>query len=170
MIELLILNELSKKVLTMYGISREIHSAFSVLTMPSFGTIKPALRRLEKSGFIKSQKTISEGGRPSVYYSITSEGKSELLNLLLEALPENPVQFLTIARVRLACAHNLDIRKQVELIKLLKLKSESILADTKNLIDKSENEFYKKMVYDNMICEYKNFISLLEGLERASKN
>ena len=65
MIELLILFELSKKVLTMYGISREINSTFSVLTVPSFGTIKPALNRLEKSGFIKTQKAMSKGGRPS---------------------------------------------------------------------------------------------------------
>ena len=59
MIELLILNELTKKVLTMYGISKEIHTSFSVLTTPSFGTIKPALTRLQKSGFVKSQKTMS---------------------------------------------------------------------------------------------------------------
>ena len=50
MIELLILYELSKKVLTMYGVSKEIRREFSVLTTPSYGTIKPALNRLEKSG------------------------------------------------------------------------------------------------------------------------
>ena len=79
MIELLILYKLSKKVLTMYGISKDIHEYFSVLTTPSFGTIKPALTRLEKSEFIKSQKTLSAGGRPSVYYSITQKGLNETL-------------------------------------------------------------------------------------------
>ena len=59
----------------MYGISKGIRTEFSVLTSPSFGTIKPALMRLEKKGLIKSQKTLSEGGRPSVYYSITKEGE-----------------------------------------------------------------------------------------------
>lgn len=57
MIELLILFELSKKVLTMYGVSKEIRNTFSVLTTPSYGTIKPALTRLETSGFVKTQKT-----------------------------------------------------------------------------------------------------------------
>ena len=74
MIELLILFELSRKVLTMYGVSKEIRSKFSVLTTPSYGTIKPDLSRLLESGFIKSQKTMSSGGRPSIYYSITNDG------------------------------------------------------------------------------------------------
>ena len=71
MIELLIFFQLSRKVLTMYGISKEIRGEFSVLTTPSYGTIKPALNRLETSGFVKTQKSMSKGGRPSVYYSIT---------------------------------------------------------------------------------------------------
>ena len=70
MIELLILFELSKKVLTMYGVSKEIRNTFSVLTTPSYGTIKPALTRLETSGFVKTQKTMSKGGRQSVYFYI----------------------------------------------------------------------------------------------------
>lgn len=170
MIELLILNALTKKVLTMYGVSKEILNTFSVITTPSFGTIKPALTRLQKSGFIKSQKTMSTGGRPSVYYSITNEGKEEFVRLLLSPLQDNPVQILTVARVRLACSEILGAKEQVELIKLLKLKSESILIDTRNLVNHADNSFYIKMVYENLMCEYKNFISLLEGLERASKN
>ena len=53
MIELLILFVLNRKVLTMYGVSKEIKELFSVLTTPSYGTIKPALTRLEKGGFVK---------------------------------------------------------------------------------------------------------------------
>ena len=56
------------------------------------------------------------------------------------------------------------------MFKILKSKSESIMLDAKNLLSESENDFFPKMVYDNLICEYKNFISLLEGLERASNN
>lgn len=170
MIELLILFELSKKVLTMYGISREINSTFSVLTIPSFGTIKPALNRLEKSGFIKTQKAMSKGGRPSTYYSISNSGQEELIRLLLEQPVENPVQFLTNARIKLICSEILIKKDQVEMFKILKSKSESIMLDAKNLLSESENDFFPKMVYDNLICEYKNFISLLEGLERASNN
>lgn len=170
MIELLILHELTKKTLTMYGISKEIHKKFSVLTTPSYGTIKPALTRLTKSGFVKSQKTMSAGGRPSVYYSITNLGEEEFIALILSALQDNPIQFLTTARIRLSCAENLDSKYKLSLYKLLKNKCDSILIDTKALIDDESINFHQKLVLDNLLCEYKNFILLLEGFERACKN
>lgn len=170
MIELLILYEIHKKVLTMYGISKEINSEFSVLTTPSYGTIKPALNRLEKGGFVRTQKSMSSGGRPSTYYSITRDGEQELIRLLLSTPLDNPIQFLPAARVRLACAEVLTVAEQKDLFKLLKYKSESILMDIKNNLNTKDLEFYHKMVFDNLLCEYRNFISLLEGFERACKN
>lgn len=170
MIELLILYKLSKKVLTMYGISKDILNSFSVMTTPSFGTIKPALTRLEKAEFVKSQKTLSAGGRPSVYYSITQTGLKELNRLILAEVQDNPVQFLTTARIRLSCAEILNKEEQLILFKLLKLKSESIIIDIKNILHNENLDFYKKMVMDNLLCEYNNLNSLLEGFERACKN
>ena len=168
MIELLILYELTKKVLTMYGISKEIRTEFSVLTTPSYGTIKPALRRLEKANYVKTQKEMSSGGRPSTYYSITSDGKEGLKRMLVSQPQENPIQFLPNARVRLSCAEILDHSEKKELFSLLKLKAESIAVDITNLLTSNNLEFYHKMVFDNLVCEYKNFISLVEGFERVS--
>lgn len=170
MIEVLILHELNKKVLTMYGISKEIKLEFSVLTTPSYGTIKPALNRLEKAGFIKTQKTMSNGGRPSTYYSITTSGKEELKRLLLLPPLENPIQFMPSARIKLFCADILNNDEQKELFRILKLKAENVLIDTKNMLETHSSDFYPKMVFDNLICEYKNFISLLEGFSNACKN
>lgn len=170
MIELLILFELTKSVLTMYGISKEIKREFSVLTMPSYGTIKPALNRLEKLGAVKTQKTMSSGGRPSTYYSITKEGKEYLKKLLLSQPLENPIQFLPNARVRLSCANILDSSERLQLFKILKLKAENIMIDINNLLRTKDAEFYQTLVYDNLVCEYKNFSSLIEGFERAGKN
>ena len=170
MIDFLILYELNKSVLTMYGISREILSEFSVLTTPSYGTIKPALAKLERLGCVKSQKTMSLGGRPSTYYSITDKGKARLKELLLEQPQDNPIQFLPFARIRLACADLLTNSEQKKLFSILKLKSTTIFADIKRNLENEEIEFYPKMIFDNLSCEYKNFISLLEGFERASKN
>lgn len=167
MIELLILFELNKTVLTMYGVSKEIRGDFSVLTTPSYGTIKPALRRLEAGGFVKTQKNISSGGRPSVYYSITKEGIEELKRLITEPPLENPIQFLPMARVKLACADILDNENRIKMFNELKFKADSILTDTKNLIAFNDLPFYPKMVFDNLLCEYKNFVSLVEGLENA---
>jgi len=170
MIELLILFELSKKVLTMYGVSKEIRADFSVLTTPSYGTIKPALRRLEAGGFIKNQKSITSGGRPSNFYSITNDGIAELKRLIVEPPLENPIQFLPMARVKLVCAYILDKDNQLKMFDELKRKAESILIDTENLVKTKELNFYPKMVFDNLTCEYKNFISLLEGFEHAGRS
>jgi len=167
MIELLILFELRKQVLTMYGISREILGDFSVLTTPSYGTIKPALRRLEKNGFVKTQKTITDGGRPAMFYSITEDGINELKSLILAPPLVNPIQFLPMARIKLACADILEDIEQKKLFKDLKVKAESIIVDTNNLITFKDLSFYPKLVYDNLILEYKNFIMLIEGFEHA---
>ena len=170
MIELLILFELEKRTLTMYGISKEIRSSFSVMTTPSYGTIKPALTRLEAGGFVKSQKTMSSGGRPSSYYSITKEGLNELKRLIITPPLDNPVQFLTSARIKLACADVLNKEEQLELIENLSLKTESLLIDAQNIIKTKDLSFYPKMVFDNLICEYKNFINLLEGFKNACRH
>ena len=167
MIEVLILFELSRKVLTMYGVSKEIRADFSVLTTPSYGTIKPALRRLENGGFLKTQKTMSSGGRPSTYYSITKEGVNELKRLILEPSPENPIHFLAFARVKLACADILSEEERKQLFGELKMKAENVLIDTNNLVKNKDLSFYPKMVFDNLTCEYKSFISLIEGFEHA---
>ena len=170
MIELLILFELNKKILTMYGISKEIRNSFSVLTTPSYGTIKPALTRLERDGFIKSQKTMSSGGRPSVYYTITNQGKEELKRLISAPPLDNPVQFLSNARIKLACADLLTKEEQRFLLEQLKMKAESILIDTRNMLTEKELSYYPRMVFDNMVCEYRNFISLLEGFSHAGSD
>lgn len=162
--------ELNRHVLTMYGISKEIHATFSVLTTPSYGTIKPALTRLQNGGFIKSRKVMSEGGRPSCYYSITNEGIEELKRLIMAPPLENPIQFFTSARIKLACAECLETKEQVQMLRQLKLKAENILIDTQNIMKEKDFSFYPKMVFDNLTCEYKNFISLLEGFEHACAN
>ena len=84
MIELLILFVLTKRDFTMYAIHKAIQNDFAPYTSPSFGAIKPALRRLEANGSITSRKMMSEGGKLSVFYSITKDGRKALTELLLE--------------------------------------------------------------------------------------
>ena len=53
------------------------------------------------------------------------------------------------------------------MIRDLKTKAESIIIDAQNIMAFKDLSFYPKMVFDNLICEYKNFISLLEGFENV---
>ena len=167
MIELLILFFLNDNISTMYGLRKSIKNDFSVLLVPSIGTIKPALKRLELSGFITSQKFMSKGGRPSVYYSITDSGRIALKGRMMEPFTDNPVQFLTNARVRLYCADVLNTEDLFKLLVMLKEKTNSLLIDTAKYIKRDDTNFYHRLVYDNLNCEYKNFLQMLEGIERA---
>ena len=153
----------------MYGVYKQIKTEISAITSPSYGTIKPALKRLELSGFISTQRSMSKGGRPSTYYSITEAGRNALKNCILEELSDNPIQFLQNARVKLYCADVLDDNEMKKLLAMLKIKAEYYYNDTINLVKNNQENFYYKIVSDNINCEYKNFISLLEGIERACK-
>ena len=170
MIELLILFVLSSAPLTMYGVLKSILKNFSPYTKPSFGTIKPALLRLEKKGILITSKSISDGGKVSILYSLTTKGLDELKNKILSVDTENPVQFLTNARIQLACASFLDFSSQQILFEKLKKRAIIIRTDAENKIsdDSISPTYFHRLVLDNTICEYNNFINLIEGLEHAS--
>lgn len=170
MIEIMILYILLKHDLTMYAIHKRIQENFLAFTSPSFGAVKPALVRLEKQGCISSSKIMSDGGKLSVYYSITKEGVKELRTLLLKPLSQNPLQFLSDARIKLSCVSFLegsdahDVFVDIKSNALLhKLNAEKILSDEYTPIT-----FQQRIVLDNAVCEYKNFISLVEGLEKSN--
>lgn len=166
----MILYILLKHDLTMYAIHKRIQENFLAFTSPSFGAVKPALVRLEKQKFISSSKMMSDGGKLSVYYSITKEGVKELRNLLLKPLSQNPLQFLSDARIKLSCVSFLDgadahdVFVDIKSNALLhKNNAEYILSD-----EYTPLTFQQRVVLDNAVCEYKNFVSLVEGLEKSN--
>jgi DNA-binding PadR family transcriptional regulator len=125
---------------------------------------------MEKEGLIKSQKEISKGGRVSKYYSVTPLGVKTLEELIIETPSDNPVQFLANSRIKLICSNILNNEKKLMLFRALKSKAQGIMLDVNNLLKNENQDFYKRMVYDNLVCEYRNFIILLEGFESACKN
>jgi len=171
MLELLILYVLVRREFTMYGISKEIESKFAPYTSPSFGAIKPALRRLEANGFLTSRKMMSEGGKLSVYYCITKSGEKELKKLILEPLSDNPVQFITNAKLKLSCSSLLTKEELSELF--LSVKTQAI--GIKNKADKIltneyiETDFYQRILLDNTIVEFSNLINIIEGFEKDNE-
>ena len=168
MIELLILYILLKRDYTMYAIHKGIETEFAPFTAPSFGALKPALRRLEENGFLTSRKIMSDGGKLSVYYTITKDGKKELKRLLVEDLSNNPVQFLSNARIKLSCAEVLDVEEREEMFLNLKMLATKFKLVAENIIEDEYTKlsFYQKIVLDNTSCEYANLITIIEGFEK----
>lgn len=170
MLELMILYVLSKRELTMYSVQKYIDENFGAYSRPSFGAIKPALTRLEKNGSISSRKMMSDGGRLSVFYTITRNGMEELRKLILENLSENPLQFFSNARVKLSCASYLSKDECADLFFHIKSLAMQHKFNAENIINNDYNQlsFYQRIILDNTICEYSNFITILEGLEKEN--
>lgn len=168
MIELLILYVLLNRDLTMYAVQKRIDENFAPFTKPSFGALKPALRRLEEKECLTYRKMMSDGGKLSVYYQISKKGVSELKRLLLEGLSDNPLQFLSNARVKLCCADALNSEECKRLFFSVKSRAMMFKTASQNVLNDEYNHinFYQKVVIDNAMCEFSNLITLVEGLEK----
>lgn len=171
MIELLILYILTHREYTMYAISKEIKSLFGAYTNPSFGALNPALKKLEADGFIEARKTMSEGGKLSVFYSITKEGEKKLRVLIKEELTGNPVQFLSNAKIKLSMADLLSKEEKKELflhIKTLALTFKKYAEDILN-DEYTDKNFYQRILLDNSSVTYSNLITVIEGFEKDNE-
>lgn len=168
MIELLILYVILKRDYTMYAIQKRIEDNFAPYTKPSFGALKPALRRLEEKECLTSRKIMSDGGKLSVYYEITSKGLNELKRLILEDMSDNPLQFSSNSRIKLSCSDCLNAEERKRLYFTIKSRAMQFKCQAQNILNNEYNQinFYQKIILDNTICELSNYITIIEGLEK----
>ncbi len=168
MTEILILYVLLKRGLTMYAVQKHIEDIFAPYTKPSFGALNPALKRLVEKECLSARKMISDGGKLSVYYSITKQGKDELIRLILEDLSDNPLQFYSNARIKLACADILSIEEKKRLFFNIKSRAMQFKVQAQNILNDeyTHTNFYQKIILDNTVCDLSNFITIVEGLEK----
>ena len=62
-----------------YGIARRIEQVSGDLLELNQGTIYPALLKLEQLGWIRTKWSVSENNRRAKYYSLTPNGRKQLL-------------------------------------------------------------------------------------------
>ena len=166
MIELLVLHSIFNKTSTMYSIKKYIETTFSPFITPSFGAVQPALKRLEEKECIKSGKLMSDGGRLSIYYTITKKGKDELKRLILEDMSQNPSQFFLLSRLKLLMLNYLDCEERKRLFLIIKSLAFKFKNEALDLIKKEEGDFYYNIMLDNLACEYANLLTVVESLEK----
>jgi len=63
-----------------YGIARRIEQTSGNVLLVNYGTIYPALLKLEQEGYISSEWGISENNRRAKYYRLTRAGKKQIQN------------------------------------------------------------------------------------------
>ena len=61
-----------------YGVARRIEQTSGNRLCVNYGTIYPALLKLEQEGFITSQWGVSENNRRAKYYRLTRAGKKQV--------------------------------------------------------------------------------------------
>ena len=61
-----------------YGIARRIEQISGDLLSVNYGTLYPALLKLEQEGYIASEWGVSENNRRAKYYSLTRAGKKQV--------------------------------------------------------------------------------------------
>src|ERR1700730_5540666 len=61
-----------------YGIARRIEQTSGNLLLVNYGTLYPALLKLEQEGYIASEWGVSDNNRRAKYYRLTGAGKKQL--------------------------------------------------------------------------------------------
>jgi PadR family transcriptional regulator PadR len=61
-----------------YGVARRIEETSKHRLTLNYGTLYPALLKLEQEGFVKAEWRQSENNRRAKYYSLTAAGRKQL--------------------------------------------------------------------------------------------
>jgi transcriptional regulator len=61
-----------------YGIARRIEQTSGDLLSVNYGTLYPALLKLEQEGYIRSEWGVSDNGRKAKYYHLTRAGRGQV--------------------------------------------------------------------------------------------
>src|SRR5690242_21283311 len=61
-----------------YGIARRIEQTSGDLLSVNYGTLYPALLKLEQEGYISSEWGVSDNNRKAKYYKLTRAGRRQL--------------------------------------------------------------------------------------------
>lgn len=99
--ELLILVILLGGGHTIYKIRQKIKSGYTVFLGASFGAIHPALKKLEKNGFVATRRKFSAGGQKSCVYTITKAGRAYFQELMTADASECGIYSNIIASLKM---------------------------------------------------------------------
>ena len=80
LLDMLVLRTLVFGPLHGYGIQKAIHASSTEALEIEFGSLYPALKRLEMKGWIASKWEVSEFNKRAKYYRLTPAGRKRLRN------------------------------------------------------------------------------------------
>ncbi len=167
MIELLVLIVLFKESSTIYGVKRKIDKRFFLFFKLSFGSIHPALKRLEKDNYVELKNTLTIGGQKKSIYSITEAGKNRLFELMVSDLPENPALANQLIIVKLMFLHKLPDESRHIVINslsdyILSCKNKTEESIKHEEIESKEEEDFFKFYSNQILSPYAEYLEKLK--------
>ena len=157
MTELLILAILLNGEFTIYKIKQKIENNFSVFLSASFGSIHPAIKKLEKNGFISAKRKMSGGGQKSSLYSITTEGKEHFKNLMTSEIIESPACSNQLINIKMMLLDLLDENLRKIAVESVKKYYEIHLLNTEELLESFKDKD-KNLLLISYLKHYKDKI------------
>ena len=167
MIEILILYVIHKREKTIYSIRKDIIELFGTFTVPSIGTIYPALQRLLKVKAVALNERMTEGGRKSSYFSITNKGLDYFKELFFDSASTNPSLFYTQLQARLGTMGLLNTEERKRFIDEFSKKIEMAQFDIENKLKDEfiELDYYQTQLLKRTLKELKDLRDYLKCLK-----
>ena len=167
MIEILILYVIHKREKTIYSIRKDIIELFGTFTVPSIGTIYPALQRLLKVKAVALNERMTEGGRKSSYFSITNKGLDYFKELFFDSASTNPSLFYTQLQARLGTMGLLNTEERKRFIDEFSKKIEIAQFDIENKLKDEfiELDYYQTQLLKRTLKELKDLRDYFKSLK-----
>lgn len=86
-VQFVLLGFLMRQSMTGYDLKKAFSVSFSFFSGLSYGSIYPALRKMENQGLISKRMEIQDGAPNRKVYTITEHGREAFLNALKSPLP-----------------------------------------------------------------------------------
>lgn len=97
-IDYVLLGLLSHESLTGYEIKKRLDARLSLFWNASYGSIYPALNKLEKNGHIDKEET-TENGRDKIIYTITNIGRTLLKEWIKRPVVKDELRYETLLKL-----------------------------------------------------------------------
>jgi len=133
MTEIIALYILMEHSATIYQLKKLIESEFFPFVTLSFGTLHPAIKKLEKNNFIKTRSGRTSGGQKNLTLTITKEGREYFKELMLSELSKNHHQCIHQAEIRLIALSILDKEEKAKVLKKISKLLEQVLIELNNI-------------------------------------
>lgn len=165
MIDLLILYTLIKGPNSFYGIKKFVDFAFLPFISISYGSIHPALTKLEENGFISVDKKISRGGQRRSSYKINAKGKVKFSELMEKELPQSPQQAKQLSDIKIMLLDEVEQESKAIIIKDIIRFCEIQVINTKVVLENKELPQSQHKHLSQHINAYEEYIKYLNKLQ-----